>query len=173
MSKDILAGYLIGLSAHIYAQCENKVVGAILFGLGLLTICAVNLSLFTGRVGESGFRDVFDLLSTFVGNAGGVLIALLLFKYVSPELSAGIVCGSLMQIGVSLYSKHPWATVMCVAAFLLSDAKHCIAMIYNMEPSSVEWWIIFLCVVIGNIIGAKIVASGGVRKKNEVMNGDC
>ena len=170
-NKDTLAGYLIGLAVHIYAYCKNEVVGAILFGLGLLTICAFKLSLFTGKVGESKFEDISDCIYIFLGNLAGVSIALLLFEYLSiplPYLSAGIVCGSLMQLGVALYSKHPWATVMCVAAFLLSDAKHCIAMFYVPRFESAEWWLTLLYVIIGNIIGAKIIASGGVRK--EVSN---
>ena len=172
MIKSIIAGYLIGLSSHIYSACDDKIVGAFLFGLGLLTICTFGLNLFTGKVGESKATDIFTCIKIFLGNALGVGVAVFLFEYpftaaFTEYFSAGIVCGSLMQMAVSLYSKHPWATVMCVAAFLLSDAKHCIAMLYSAEPSSVEWWVLFLCVIIGNIIGAKIVSTGGVRKKVE------
>lgn len=164
--RGVAAGYLIGLSAYIYSACENKVVGAFLFGLGLLTICTFKLNLFTGKVGESGPDDVFWCLLIFVTNAIGVGTALLFLRLSPwPALSAGIACGSLMQMGVSLYSNYPWATVMCVGAFLLSDSRHCIAMLYNADVGSSEWWFTFIFAVIGNILGAKIVALGGVRKE--------
>lgn len=166
----MIAGYLIGLSAYIYAACEDKVVGAFLFGLGLLTICAFKLRLFTGKVGESTLIDMPSCILVFLTNILGIVIAIFLLKCSPwPAFSAGVACGSLMQIGVSLYSKHPWATVMCVAAFLLSHSNHCIAMLYNADIESLEWWGIFLYTVIGNIVGAKIIALGGIRK--EVTNG--
>lgn len=164
--RGVTAGYLIGLSAYIYAACENKTVGAFLFGLGLLTICAFKLYLFTGKVGESKPAEILQCSLIFIMNAIGVVVAVLLLKW-SPwrSFSAGVACGSLMQMGVSLYSKHPWATVMCVAAFLLSDSKHCIAMLYTAEPESLLWWAILSGAIVGNIFGAKIVALGGVKKE--------
>ena len=163
----IIAGYLIGLSSYIYLACSNKIVGAALFGLGLLTICTFRLRLFTGMIGEAKLNNITDCALVFLENAFGVMLAILMFKLLPGHISAGIVCGSLMQMGVSLYRKHPWATVMCVMAFLLSSAKHCIAMLYSIEPTQISWWIIFVLTVTGNIIGAKVVAFGGVRKESE------
>lgn len=160
----IAAGYLIGLSACIYSACDNKIVGAMLFGLGLLTICAFKLNLFTGMIGETNLCDFTKYALVFIENAFGMIFAILIFKLCPSHISAGVLCGSLMQMGVALYKKHPWATIMCVMAFLLSDARHCIAMIYNAEPAQAEWWIAFCWAVVGNMLGAKIVAMGGVRR---------
>ena len=162
--KGITAGYLIGLSAYIYSACDNKIVGAMLFGLGLLTICTFRLKLFTGIIGETNLCDTITYGTVFIENAMGMALAILIFKLFPQYISAGIVCGSLMQIGVSLYKNHPWATVMCVMAFLLSDARHCIAMLYNAEPMQIDWWITFGWAVIGNVVGAKIISKGGVRR---------
>nr|DAI86283.1 MAG TPA: Nitrite transporter NirC-helical inner membrane protein, ion [Caudoviricetes sp.] len=125
LKRGVSAGYLIGLSAYIYSSCENKIVGAFLFGLGLLTICTFKLNLFTGKIGEG---KLGECLLIFAANALGIFIAVYLLKWPPWCISAGIACGTLMQMGVALYSKYPWATVMCVAAFLLSDSTHCHAL---------------------------------------------
>ena len=35
----ITAGMLIGIGGTVYLACENKVVGAVAFTIGLLSIC--------------------------------------------------------------------------------------------------------------------------------------
>lgn len=174
MKKSICSGYLIGLSSYIYSTCENKIIGSILFGLGLLTICTFKLNLFTGQIGElriKNSRRFCKLILVFIFNAIGMAIAVGLFKFLPHIAVAGIVCGSLMQIGVSLYFYHPWATVMCVAAFLLSGSNHCIAMLYNFDPMSVDYlWSLFIA-IIGNAVGAKIVAILGVTRKEHTSEG--
>ena len=167
--KDIIksgacSGYLIGLSAYVYSACSNKIIGAFIFGLGLLTICRFKLKLFTGAVGESKAKDFKEMALIFLSNILGMALAMFLLKFLPYEIAAGIACGSLMQMGVSLYSVHPFATVACVAAFLLSNSNHCIAMLYNFDPGSLEYILMLIFSIIGNIIGAKIVYIGGVKR---------
>ena len=47
----VLAGIAIGIGGIVYLSLENKVAGALLFTVGLYTICAHGLNLFTGKVG--------------------------------------------------------------------------------------------------------------------------
>lgn len=165
IKKPVCAGYLIGLFAEVYLRCENRLVGATLFGLGLLTICAFDLNLFTGVVGGSTVKKSLPFLWY---NAIGVGIAVIVLRVFPDMLALGIACGSLVQIGVSLYPKHPWATVLCVAAFLLGGFRHCIVLIYySYQYTFLKWLLIFVLTVIGNIIGAKIVAFCGVKKNNK------
>ena len=165
IKKPVCAGYLIGLFAEVYLRCENGLVGAALFGLGLLTICAFDLNLFTGVVGGSTVKKSLPFLWY---NAIGAGIAVMVLRVFPDMLALGIACGSLVQIGVSLYSKHPWATVLCVAAFLLGGFRHCIVLVYySYQYSFFKWLLTFVLTVIGNIIGAKIVAFCGVRKFNK------
>ena len=66
--KAIMSGLLIGLCADI----NNRVRGlcaAFLFSIGLLTICMLELSLFTGKVGSS--NDTKELFTIFVLNIFG------------------------------------------------------------------------------------------------------
>ena len=63
--KSIFSGMLIGLCADI----NNRVgglCGAFLFSIGLLAICMLKLSLFTGKVGSN--NNIKELFTTFVLN---------------------------------------------------------------------------------------------------------
>lgn len=60
------AGMMIGICADIYHHCENPLVGALLFGLGLTTVCACGLPLFTGRIGGVKKDQVSDMVSIFI-----------------------------------------------------------------------------------------------------------
>ena len=153
--KSIFSGMLIGLCADI----NNRVgglCGAFLFSIGLLTICMLKLSLFTGKVGSS--NNINELFTTFVLNIFGVFIMRVLFTF-NNMFVLGIGCGMLMQIGVTAYKKNlPILTIMCVMAFILAGYKHCIAYVYNsLDVMS------FTLIVLGNIIGAKICYYGGVK----------
>lgn len=154
----ITSGMVIGLCAEIYSKVGGP-IGAVLFGIGLVTICACKLPLFTGRVGSS--NDIVALTTTLALNAFGVLFAVGVFY--APNwftlVSLGVGCGALMQIGVVLYKKGmPYMTVLCVAAFLLAGFKHSVAIIYSgIDVVS------FAQIVVGNVIGAKLLYYGGVR----------
>ncbi len=49
--KAIMAGIMIVLAATCYLSIEDKVIGAFVFNLGLITILTFELNLFTGKVG--------------------------------------------------------------------------------------------------------------------------
>ena len=153
--KAIMSGLLIGLCADINNRIGG-LCGAFLFSIGLLTICMLELSLFTGKVGSS--NDAKELFTTFVLNIFGVIIMRVLFTF-NNMFVLGIGCGMLMQIGVTAYKKNlPILTIMCVMAFILAGYKHCIAYVYNSLDV-----INFVLIVLGNIVGAKICYYGGIK----------
>ncbi len=49
--KAVLSGFMIGIGGTVYLSCENNVVGAVLFTIGLITICEFGFNLYTGKVG--------------------------------------------------------------------------------------------------------------------------
>ena len=73
----IFAGIFIGIAGTVYLCSANPVMGAFLFGFGLLTIVCFQLKLFTGAVGylvEQGknFHNyLLDLLLIWLGNLAG------------------------------------------------------------------------------------------------------
>ena len=70
----ILAGVCIGLGGTVFLACENRVVGAFLFSVGLFTICTNGLNLYTGRVlylFDNKPDYLLDLLVIWPGNLLG------------------------------------------------------------------------------------------------------
>ena len=140
----------------MYLSIEVKVIGAIMFSLGLLTILHFKYYLFTGKAGLLLTREIhpYDLGIIWCGNLLGVcigasLVLMLNLGNEQPLMHAaaniintrinnlwiqnivlGIFCGLLMYIAVTSYATKPWVTVMCVSAFILSGFNHCIADMY-------------------------------------------
>ena len=84
-----LAGICIALGGTVFLSLDNKIVGALLFTVGLFTICTQGFNLFTGKVCYVFERDgsyAFDLLFIWIGNLLGCLCfgALLLCTRVAP-----------------------------------------------------------------------------------------
>ena len=49
--RSIIAGVLIGIGAYAYASIANKVLGAFIFSIGLISVFALQALLFTGKIG--------------------------------------------------------------------------------------------------------------------------
>lgn len=75
--KIILAGILIGIGATTYLSLENKIVGSILFSIGLFIILTKELNLYTGKVGylfNNGFAYLKEVIITLIGNFIGTFL---------------------------------------------------------------------------------------------------
>lgn len=149
----MLAGIMIGIGGMAYLSCADKQVGALLFCVGLFTICTFGLRLYTGRVGyvlES--REFSDLGMTWLGNLTGAVLAGAAAAVIRPELGeaalgacsarlmqdAGqtlvrsVLCGMLMYVAVDSYRNVAGAArylgiLLCVPAFILSGLEHSVA----------------------------------------------
>jgi len=49
--RALCTGFAIGIGGAVYLSCDNKYLGAFLFGTGLFTILTFGFNLFTGKVG--------------------------------------------------------------------------------------------------------------------------
>lgn len=78
----LCAGFAIGLGGAAYVAQTNKVLGAVLFCVGLFTICECNFHLFTGKVcyaRERSWKDYWEYGVIWCGNfAGTGLVAFLI-----------------------------------------------------------------------------------------------
>ncbi len=128
----ILAGAMIGVGGCVYLSVENKIVGSLLFTVGLYTIVLNGLFLYTGKVGylvNEKASYLITLLTTWLGNLVGTFAAARLMcisrigwiktdgivdaayassmaKISQSPLSAfvlAIFCGILMYVGVDGY----------------------------------------------------------------------
>ena len=128
----VSAGLLISLGGTVYLACDNKVVGATLFTVGLFTVCTMGFNLFTGKVCYVFQNDkeyALALPIIWIGNLAGTgLIALFAsLTRNAPALTEkaaamcatklgdslgslfflGILCNILIYIAVEGYKNNP------------------------------------------------------------------
>ncbi len=102
-----LAGVCIALGGTVYLSLENKVVGALLFTVGLFVICIFRLHLFTGKVcyvfGNGGAYAI-DLIFVWLGNLAGTFLTATLegLTRVGPalEAKAAALCQTKLEDGL-------------------------------------------------------------------------
>ncbi|NLY09296.1 MAG: formate/nitrite transporter family protein [Tissierellia bacterium] len=149
------AGMAIGMGSIVYLTMENKVIGALLFTVGLYTIVLNGLALFTGKVGYVVCQDCktdycSELCIIWTGNlvGTGICAALISFSRVSSlrevaikvsevKLSdnllsifiLAIFCGILMYVAVEGFKQkgQPLILFLCVSTFILCGFEHCVA----------------------------------------------
>lgn len=151
----ILAGICIAIGGTIYLSMDNKIIGAVLFTVGLYSIVANGMYLFTGKIGYLAVRqDKMDYLAvviiTWIGNFVGTFLSaqIILLTRISQisvhaseicnvKLTDSLIsiiilsffCGMLMFIASDGYAntKNPIILVFCVSVFILCGFEHCIA----------------------------------------------
>ncbi len=138
-----IAGMLIGMGGTVFLSQSNPVVGSFLFAIGLFTIVAFQLHLFTGKIGYLPFQKpeyLLELLITWLGNLVGTGLTALMVKnsriyggmaervasiaevklsdsFLSIFLLA-IFCGMLMFIAVDTYRNLQGSTLRFIGVFV-------------------------------------------------------
>ena len=83
--KSILAGIMIGIGGTIYLSLDNKIVGSILFAIGLFIIVVYSFNLYTGKIGYliNNFykKYIRELIITLIGNFIGTFFVGFILKY--------------------------------------------------------------------------------------------
>lgn len=173
-----IAGMCIALGGCCYLSVDNKVLGAFLFSLGLLTICMNEFSLFTGKVCFARtMDDVKHLIIIWIGNFVGCALFGGLIRFAKPQVISkavemcdakllegwrviplGILCNVLIYFAVVNYknlydTKKSFLLIMCVMAFILCGFEHCVAnMFYFIVAGKFNIGYLLLNTV-GNVIG--------------------
>lgn len=162
-----LAGVMISAGGMVYLSCAAKgqpVAGAVLFAVGLFTVCAYGLALFTGRVGYLTVNPpsyLAELAAVWLGNAAGTLLCGLAARIALPGAAEGaaaltaaklsqhpvqtvllgLFCGLLMYIAVDHFRKGAGCgrylgIVLCVPAFILAGFEHCVADMFYLSAGA-------------------------------------
>ncbi len=180
---------MITIGCAVYLACVEmgqKIAGAVLFSVALLTICYMGMSLFTGKVGFIPFshkkEDVSALLLGLLGNAVATCGLGMLLGVAIPNLSdvaktlyeaklsqelwatliRAVFCGVLMYIAVAIYrnNKSIAGIIFAVPVFILSGFEHSIANMgyfgFSLEFSFDAFLYIWV-VIIGNSIGGMLL----------------
>lgn len=154
LRNSILAGMMIGIGSTIFLVLDNKIIGAILFSIGLFMICSFGMYLFTGKIGYAvRTRNKPNCLVIWIGNLIGSIAVSTMIRFAKPELHIiaaelvsnklqqefisiallSILCGFLMFLAVDNYSRHPdslsgiLGIFLCVSTFVLCGFEHSIA----------------------------------------------
>lgn len=182
----ITAGLMIVIGSSAYLAVSNKVVGAILFSVALLTICYKGYSLYTGRIGllldNLNKNYIGEMLLGLFGNAIGTIIfgllirvslftlgetatALVELKFSQnfiETLIRGVFCGVLMYVAVSVFKEKNTIAgiIFAIPTFILCGFEHSIAdMAYFAIGGefSLKAFGFIMTVVLGNTLGALIL----------------
>ena len=149
------AGLAISIGGTVYLSVDNKIIGSLLFAVGLYAIVLNGLFLYTGKVGylvvQSDKIEYLGLMAiTWLGNLAGTWIGAVAVlntriqgirenavgicetKLADEPLSIfllAIFCGILMYIAVDGFKEkeNPLILFFCVSVFILSGFEHCIA----------------------------------------------
>ena len=184
----VLAGIMIGFGGVIYLMRANKMVGALLFSFGLLTIVCQGFALYTGRVGYFREYGIWSILTTIAGNFVGTWIVARGFALtrhtvdiaavVAPKLEdsslsiflLSIGCGAMMYLAVDSYRKSKsWLfVIMPIVIFILSGFEHSIANMFYLSLAG-EWGAdalrITAIALVGNGIGSWMINSSNFTLK--------
>lgn len=172
--EGILGGLMIAIGMMVLLNAPNKVVGAILFAVGLLTINKFGLGLYTGKIGfvRNGYQLVVALF-TLIANTIGCLVMLayptngaiaslhakMAFSHWELFLK-GVVCGILIYICVANKEK-PLYTIFAVPAFILCGAEHSIADIalcFAAKDFSFDSFVFIIIIALGNAVGSLLIS---------------
>lgn len=169
----VLAGISISIGVIVYCTCSNKIVGAVLFSIGLMSVLFFKLSLFTGKIGYiESFNDAYDMAIIILGNGVGSVFSFIVpienaKSIVESKLDSSlievfiraIICGIIIYICVEVYKRYNlWQICLVgVPVFILCKAEHSIADIGFMMASrecSSRAFIFIIVVILGNAVGS-------------------
>ena len=187
--KSILAGLLIAVAGAIYLAVPKiitdsniaSIVGSFLFSIGLIGVIALQTNLYTGKIGyvnskKTAIRAFWILLI----NLGIAFLFGLLFKVTNPTsfnsfgpesvrlnkewykmLFDGFICGILIYLAVELNraTKSYIPVIICVMAFILCGAEHCIADAFYLATGEITLkGLGYLgLAILGNTIGSLLI----------------
>jgi formate/nitrite transporter FocA (FNT family) len=192
--KSILAGVLIALAGIVYLNCTDKIVGSLLFSLGLISVILLEANLFTGKIGYvNSKRSILESLVILIFNLVAATIVGLIYRC-SSDAAAPIVeskllvfseswwltglkaigCGAAIYLAVEGYkkSKSLIPVILGVMVFILAGWNHCIADCFYIAAGSTNALslLYLLVVIVGNSIGSLMIRGlqVGWEKKNEL-----
>lgn len=190
----MLAGMAITLGAAVYLSVGG-VVGALLFSVGLMTVVAFKLELFTGKAGLLATNEITvgKLIKIWFGNFFGAFLTSLavlispigekvavsatpiletrLGNHPVENLILGIFCGILMYIAVFGFQKtgNILFLIMPVATFIVCGFNHCVADMAFLTWSARRLvdYLTLIPTTLGNIVGCNIIPLLCLKAKQE------
>lgn len=178
--KSIFAGVFISIGCLVYLNTPN-VIGAILFSVGLVLVFVHNSKLVTGMFGILN-NKFLDICIALVGNMIGTFLIASVYKQnhilvdvantiiqskfnnsILYMIVSSMICGMLITSAVAGYKVYNdlKITVLCVTAFIVMGADHCVAnsfYLFMSDDISVVYYIDLFIFVCGNACGSYLLA---------------
>lgn len=185
--NSLLAGVLISIGGTVFLNCKEKVVGAFLFSVALIFICAESLSLYTGKIcyfpEKTNKKFSFGLFCCLLSNifstflcafflklnhlnlctAADLVCSLKLNKSPFQIFIDAFFCGILIYLAVNFYKKNKslLGILVCIPVFVLCGFEHCIADVFYFSLSSINnipgIFSFILIAIAGNSAGGMLV----------------
>ena len=175
VQRAIGASILIGLGVWCLLRVGG-IVGAVLFSLGLLGVCYLQLNLFTGKCGyvfvKHDWRKMAEMLiiNMLFGYLWGAIIGLsdaaayeaAVVKVMSWDFSFGfflksVACGMIMFIAVDLHKQGTSLGILVgIPMFIMAGFQHSIANIITLGVARAWSWTLPMC-ILGNWIGSILI----------------
>jgi formate/nitrite transporter FocA (FNT family) len=190
--SSFLAGLFISIGGFVFLSLASggdamqKVIGAIFFCVGLISICMFGLYLYTGKVGyiveDHSVKNILTVLVGIIGNFFGTTFFGIVSGFANSKihdyayeicssklemnlfkvLFLAFMCGVLMYTAVHIYkTKNTIAgIVFCVPVFILCGFEHSIADMFYFAASrlfGIEYFVFILVVILGNALGGMFV----------------
>lgn len=169
------AGMLIGVGGYANLISQNKILGALLFSFGLVSILELKLPLYTGRIAYVGDNiGLVDLGAMLIANFAGAALLGLFVWWANPFLAdtvasakaeapyanllfSSYLCGICVYCAVEGFKRTSsiLAITLPVFLFVYCGFDHCIANMFYSAASSIP--ISFrkiLVAALGNSFGA-------------------
>lgn len=176
-----LAGACVGIAGFGYLA-EKSIIGAVLFGFGLLTVVHYKLKLYTGTAGFIKRGEMGTLLLILLSNICGTLAVALMLRLspmplqdvaqgilesrlaIGPLRAGGLAigCGFIMTTAVTFAREGKMLPLLFgVPLFIMCGFPHCMAdaFYYLSTPTSFllehlqQILPVYLSIVVGNFIG--------------------
>ena len=183
--RSVCAGASIALGGTVFLACENRIVGALLFSIGLITVLVFGFDLFTGKACNEAFirkpgtlaliwignligAVLFGLMVSTHGNLNETAVAVSAAKIAKPfyiMIIDGVICEFCIAIAVRGYAKAEGfgrflVVVLGVMVFILCGAEHVVADMFYLaaaRPTDIAGAaLVLLWATIGNMAGGII-----------------
>ena len=174
--RGILAGVWIGIACVLYGIIVSltglKILGALVFPLGIYMILIKKYKLFTGELMNIGYNNTGDLAIIYTQNFIGIEIVYLLTRWINPNIFntfvmsrnshnslyiiiSGILCILLVLLGIQLYKGYYSVVGLwcCISLFVYLGFDHCVANMYYLSYNFSLYRLLILS-TLGNIIGS-------------------
>lgn len=186
--KGFLAGLLISLGGIAFLQVENKIIGSVLFSIGLIAVIIMEANLYTGKIGyatnlvkakAAAMIMIANLITAFLVGllfksvyGEQLLWATKLTKSIGQVLFDSVLCGMCIYIAVECYKKTKSLipVILGVVVFILAKGDHIIANAFYCAAGTVTWkGIGYLALTgIGNTVGSLLVRGLQIGINHEI-----